>query len=83
VLAIVEDKQHPLVLNGGDQLEKRFLGAKPYSERGRHSAWHEVRITERRKIDQPNAVLIGGDQSVSHGEGEGRLSDPARSGQRD
>ena len=80
VFAVIEHEQHPLVPNEGDQLGKRLLGTKHYSERGCHSAWHQMRITERGQIDQPDAVLIGVDQALSQFEGEGRLSDPARSG---
>ena len=79
MLAVVEHEQHPTVLNPGDQLGKRLLGLKRYPERGRHSAWHQMRITVRGQINESDAVLIDVDQLLGQFEGEGRLSNPAGS----
>ena len=77
VLAIVEQQQHPIVPEGGDQAGKRIFGADFQAEHGRNRARHQARVAERRQIDQPDAVLISADHALGDGEGDRGLADAA------
>ena len=72
-------------VDSGDQLISRLqmLGADFETEHGSQRARHKARVAERRQIDQPDAMLTGGDQRLGHSEGDGSLADPARSDDRD
>jgi hypothetical protein len=77
VLAVVEHQQHPLVLQTGDQAGQRIFGADFETEHGSQRARHKARVAERRQIDQPDAMLTGGDQRLGHGDGDRGLADAA------
>ena len=77
VLAIVEQQEHPVVSEGGDQAGKRIFGADFQAEHGRNRARHQARVAERRQIDQPDAVFIAGDHALGDGEGDRGLADAA------
>jgi hypothetical protein len=77
VLAIVEQQQHPLVPEAGDQTGKRILGADFQAEDRCNRARHQARVAERRQIDQPHAVFIALDHALGDGEGDRGLADAA------
>jgi hypothetical protein len=60
MFAVVEQKQHPLVLEAVDQAGQRILGADPEAEHGGNGARHQTRVAERRQIDEPDAVFVAG-----------------------
>jgi len=60
----------------GNQSGERMLRANLQTKCGTNRPWNQERIADACKIDQPNAVIIGFDALLGHGEGEGRLADP-------
>ena len=79
VLAIIEHQQHPLISEPGKKAAHRIVGADLHPDRGSDGARHQARIAERRKIDQPNPMLVGLDQRFGNRQRERGFADPAGS----
>jgi len=58
-VAIVDRQQHLPISQRGDQSGQRIIGEE--LERNSERRWHKTRIDERRKIDEPDAVLVTAD----------------------
>ena len=82
VLTIVEQQEHPFVSKPSQQARKRIFGSDLQAEHGRDRARHETRVTERRQIGQPDAMLVAGDQALCDGERDCGLADAAGSDDR-
>jgi len=67
VLTIVEHQQHALVFERADQCGERLLGVNFEPKRCSKRARDDGRVTQRRQVNEPNAVLIGLDHPLGHG----------------
>src|SRR6516162_8951224 len=57
VLAIVENEQKLLFSDApSDGISRDGLGSKPKPKHPGHRGWHQVRIRQRRKVDEPPAI---------------------------
>jgi hypothetical protein len=78
VLAIVEKQQRPPVSEGGGQSREGVIGTDFQTKRCRDGANDQTRIVEWREINQPYAVLVGGDHLLGNGERGRCLADSPR-----
>src|SRR6185369_5378127 len=77
MFAVVEQKQHPLVLEAVDQAGQRIFGADAEAEYGGNGARPQARIVERRQIDEPDAVFVAGNHAFGDRESDRGLADAA------
>ena len=82
MIAIVEEQEHALLPEVGDQSGKRIVAVDFQIERGCNLARHQARVIERRQIGEPYTVLIIRDQVLRDRQGERGLADTARSDDR-
>jgi len=61
---------------------QRIFGSDLQAEHGGDRARHETRVTERCQIDQPDAMLVAGDQALCDGERDCGLADAPGSSDR-
>ena len=76
MFAIVETQQQPPVSEGGDKAGKRVFGTHFQTKHRRDGADDQTGIVEWREINQPCAMLVGGDHLLGNGECKRGLADP-------
>ena len=84
VLAVVEDQQRVLgAQRGDDEIHRGGLFGRIELHRRGQRGRDQRRIFDAREIDEPNALAEGADARLRGFDGESRLADAARTGERD
>jgi hypothetical protein len=59
LLAVIEQQQHVLVSKiVAHRCHERAVGLLPYAEAFCHGLWDQVRLSQRRQVDQPHSIGI-------------------------
>ena len=79
MIAAVEHDENLLVSKKSNQSGGWVLGANGEPKHERQRAGHKQRVGKGSKINEPNSISVGRDQSMGNGQGDGGLAASTRS----